>query len=63
PSVKQGRNNLPWEKATLSMKSMISFEEVVESQGRKKISFEKLYSHVDDSESDYSVGDLLAALN
>ncbi len=63
PTVEEDKDELPWEKAVLSMKSITSFEDVVESQGSKNITFDELYPHVDDSESDYSVDDLLAALN
>ncbi|MEZ4984431.1 MAG: hypothetical protein R2795_05230 [Saprospiraceae bacterium] len=56
-------NVLPWEKATLSMKRIASFEDVVKSQGDKNLTFEELYPFIDESESDYTVEDLLAALN
>lgn len=56
-------NDLPWHIATLSMKKISSFEDVVKNQGSKKITFDELYPYIDDSESDYSVDDLLAALN
>ncbi|MGB0839225.1 MAG: hypothetical protein ACPGXL_03735 [Chitinophagales bacterium] len=53
----------PWQKAILSMKTITSFEDVVESQGNKKLTFNELYPYIDDTESDYTVEDLLAALN
>jgi hypothetical protein len=56
-------NDLPWYEAALSMKTITSFEDVVESQGNKKLTFEELYPCIDESESEYSVDDLLAALN
>lgn len=56
-------NDLPWHNATLSMKKISSFEDVVKNQGSKKITFDELYPYIDDSENDYSVDDLLAALN
>ncbi|MEL7220459.1 MAG: hypothetical protein AAGJ93_04015, partial [Bacteroidota bacterium] len=62
-SLQENKVDLPWKKATLYMKSITSFEEVIESQGNKKITFEDLYPLLDDSESDYSIDDLLAALN
>ena len=63
PTVEGDKEKLPWGKAILSMKSITSFEDVAENQGNKKITFEELYPHIDDSESDYSVENLLAALN
>lgn len=57
------QEDLPWEKATLSMKSITSFDDVVAMQGDKKITFEELYPYIDESESEYSINDLLAALN
>lgn len=57
------KEHLPWTQASLNMKTITSFEEVVNSQGAKKITFEELYPYIDESESDYSVTDLLAALN
>lgn len=62
-TIEENKDELPWKKAALSMKPITSFEDVVESQGNKNITFDELYLHVDDSESDYSVHDLLAALN
>ena len=56
-------NELPWKKATLSMKSISSFEDVVKAQGNKKLTFEELHPFIDESDSDYSVEDLLSALN
>jgi hypothetical protein len=63
--IEERTNNdiLPWDKATLSMKSISSFEDEVKTQGNKKLTFEDLYPCIDESESDYSVDDLLAALN
>jgi len=63
PVIKEDQNNVPWKDATLSMKSITSFENVIEAQGNKRITFENLYPYIDDTESDYSVKDLLAALN
>lgn len=54
---------LPWQKAMLSMKTISSFEDVVESQDNKKLTFDELYPHIDDTKCDYTVEDLLAALN
>lgn len=51
------------QKAALSMKAITSFEDVVKSQGDQKLTFEELYPYIDESDSDYSVDDLLAALN
>lgn len=53
----------PWEGAVLSMTSISSFEDVVDSQGNKKLTFDELYPYIDESESDYTVDELLAALN
>ena len=53
------------------MKSISSFEDVVpneaeKAQGKttnKKLTFEELHPFIDESDSDYSVEDLLSALN
>ncbi len=46
------------------MKSITSFEDEVNLQGIPKLAFDDLYPFIDDSEDDdYSVEDLLAALN
>ena len=59
----ESKDDLPWEKATLSMKTITSFDDVVGVQGDKTITFEELYPYIDESESEYSIDDLLAALN
>ena len=56
-------DDFPWQKATLFMKKISSFEDVAKSQGGKKLTFEELYPCIDESDSEYSVDDLLAALN
>ena len=57
------KNDLPWDKAILSMKTITPFKEIVKNQGNKKLTFKELYPCIDDSDSSYSVDDLLAALN
>ncbi|HMQ50348.1 MAG TPA: hypothetical protein PKA70_22980 [Saprospiraceae bacterium] len=59
----EDNNVLPWEQATLSMKSITSFEDEVKNQGDKHLTFEGLYPCIDESETDYTIDDLLAALN
>ncbi|MGH1433050.1 MAG: hypothetical protein ACRBG0_01175 [Lewinella sp.] len=56
-------NDVPWQAAILSMKKISSLEDVAKSQGDKKLTFDELYPCIDESENDYSVDDLLAALN
>lgn len=55
---------LPWDGAQLKMKSITSFEDEVNLQDVPKLAFDDLYPFIDDSEDDdYSIEDLLAALN
>lgn len=61
--AEENQDALPWQEATLSMKKTIPFEEVVENQGDKKLTFKELYPYIDDAEGTYSIDDLLAALN
>ena len=56
-------NGAPWGEAVLKMKPITSYEDVVKSQGDKKLTFEELYPHIDDNEDEYSIDDLLNALN
>jgi hypothetical protein len=56
-------SDVPWRKATLVMKNISSFQDVVNSQGNKKLTFDDLSPFIDDSDSNYTVDDLLAALN
>ncbi|MEL6944918.1 MAG: hypothetical protein AAFO82_19860 [Bacteroidota bacterium] len=62
-TVDTDNGKLPWHEAVLSMKTITSFEDEVERQGNKKLTFEELYPYIDESDNDYSVDDLLAALN
>ncbi|MFK7932149.1 MAG: hypothetical protein AB8G22_01485 [Saprospiraceae bacterium] len=52
-----------WMAAQLTLKPLTSFADVVNEQGRKQLTFEELYPYIDDTEEDYTLDDLLAALN
>jgi hypothetical protein len=54
---------IPWRKAVLTMKTLPSFEKVVDDQGGKKLTFAALYPYIDESDETCDVYDLLAALN
>lgn len=65
PSIdaKSAVDEAPWSKAVLTMKTLPSFENVVDDQGGKKLTFAELYPYIDESDETYDVYDLLAALN
>lgn len=53
----------PWEGHELQVRAMPSFGEVVRAQGHRQLLFAELLPHIDDTPTDYTLDDLLAALN
>jgi hypothetical protein len=53
----------PWVGHELQVRAMPSFGEVVRAQGHRQLLFAELLPHIDDTPTDYTLDDLLTALN